>query len=92
MLRSDDLDRAVHAAESADLAISLGSTLSVTPAATIPLIAARRGVPYVIVNRGVTEHDDYPSVTLRLEGAVDDLLVPAVDAAFVGSDGGGSHV
>ena len=42
----------------ADLVVALGSTLSVYPAASFPLLAARRGIPYVIINRGATEHDD----------------------------------
>ena len=37
-----------------------------TAAAHVPLQAAMRGVPYVIINRGQTEHDHYPQVTLRL--------------------------
>jgi len=37
-----DLKRAFEAAKMCDLVVSLGSTLSVTPAATIPLMAAER--------------------------------------------------
>jgi NAD-dependent deacetylase len=81
-LRSDDLDRAAAAARHADLMIALGSTLSVYPAASLPLVAAQRGVPYVIVNRGATDHDGHPSVTLRLEGDVIEILPPAVEAAL----------
>jgi NAD-dependent deacetylase len=81
-LREDDLAEAMEAAAEADLAIALGTSLSVNPAASIPLSAARRGVPYVIINRGVTDHDDLPWVTLRLEGDVVDLFPPAVDAAL----------
>jgi NAD-dependent deacetylase len=80
-LKSEDLDRATRAAAGADLVVSLGSTLSVYPAAAIPLSAAERGVPYVIINRGATEHDNHPSVKLRLEGDVASLLPPAVEAA-----------
>jgi NAD-dependent protein deacetylase/lipoamidase len=81
-LRADDLDRAAAAARHADLMIALGSTLSVYPAASLPLVAAQRGVPYVIVNRGATDHDAHPSVTLRLEGDVTEILPPAVEAAL----------
>jgi NAD-dependent deacetylase len=81
-LRPRDMDRAVEAAEGADLVLALGSTLSVYPAASIPLMAASRGVPYVIVNRGETEHDHYPSVTLRLDGDLMDIVAPAVNAAL----------
>jgi NAD-dependent SIR2 family protein deacetylase len=82
-LVSEDLDRAGEAAAAADLVIALGSSLSVYPAASIPLVAARRGVPYVIINRGPTGHDDLPEVTLRLDGDVTELFPPLVRAALV---------
>src|SRR5438445_2950620 len=81
-LRAADLDRAAEAAAAADLVVALGSTLSVYPAATIPLLAAQRGTPYVIVNRGASEHDDHPSVTLRLEGDVTEIVPQAIEAAL----------
>ena len=61
---------ASQAADGADLVVALGTTLSVYPAADIPLQAARRGVPYVIVNRGQTDHDDSAHVTLRIDADV----------------------
>ncbi len=66
----------------ADLVVALGSTLSVYPAASFPLLAAQRGVPYIVINRGATEHDGERSVTLRLEGEVGEIFPPAVDAAL----------
>lgn len=81
-LRESDLRRASQAAEQADLVVALGSTLSVHPAASIPLIAAKRGVPYVIVNRGATDHDNQPFVTLRYEGDVTEIFPPAVQEAL----------
>ena len=81
-LRNEDLERAEAAAKDADLVVALGSTLSVYPAADIPLLAANRGVPYVIINRGPTEHDDLPEVTLRLEGDVGEIFPPAVTLAL----------
>lgn len=66
----------------ADLVVALGSTLSVYPAASFPLMVARRGVPYVIVNRGATEHDNEPSVSLRIEGEVSEIFPAAVQAAL----------
>jgi NAD-dependent deacetylase len=81
-LRNEDLERAQKYASQADLMIALGSTLSVYPAADIPLIAANRGIPYVVINRGETEHDGLPEVTLRLEGDIADLFVPAVKMAL----------
>lgn len=76
------LARAHAAALQTDLVVALGSTLSVYPAAGFPLLAARRGVPYVIINRGETDHDAEPSVSLRLEGEVGALFPTAVKAAL----------
>jgi len=77
-----ELERARAAAMEADLVVALGSTLSVYPAASFPLMAAERGIPYVVINRGATEHDGEPRVTLRLEGEVSELFPPAVDDAL----------
>ncbi len=81
-LRSADLDRAARAAAKADLVVALGSTLAVYPAASVPLAAAERGIPYVIVNRGETAHDDHPAVTLRLDGDVTEIVPDAVRLAL----------
>ena len=81
-LDPSSLDRASEAAGAADFVIALGSTLSVHPAASFPLMAARRGAPYVIINRGVTEHDDDPAVSLRLDGDVGEIFASAVDRAL----------
>ncbi len=77
-LDSRDLERAHAAAMDCDLVVALGSTLSVFPAASFPLLAAERGTPYVIINRGQTEHDGNEHVTLRLEGEVGEIFAPAV--------------
>lgn len=81
-LDSTELERAAQAAMEADLVVALGSTLSVYPAASFPLLAAERGNPYIVVNRGTTDHDNERSVTLRLEGEVCDIFPSAVDAAL----------
>ncbi len=81
-LRQQDLERAFAAAECADLVVSLGSTLSVQPAASVPLRAAERGVPYVIINRGETDHDGHPALALRLEGDVGLVFPEAVGLAL----------
>jgi NAD-dependent deacetylase len=75
-LRLDVLERAVREAEQADLVLALGSTLSVYPAASIPLTAVRGGAPYVIVNQGATEHDAL--ATLRIEGDVASVVPAAI--------------
>lgn len=77
-----ELERATRAALQADLVVALGSTLSVYPAASFPLLAAERGAPYVIINRGATEHDHAEGVALRLEGEVNDIFPAAVDEAL----------
>ena len=76
------LERAREVAMQADLVVALGSTLSVYPAASFPLVAAQRGAPYIIINRGATEHDGEPSVSLRIEGDVADIFPAAVEAAL----------
>jgi NAD-dependent deacetylase len=81
-LRNEDLARAEQAAKRADLVIALGSTLSVYPAANVPLIAAARGTPYIVINRGETEHDGLPEVTLRIEGDAAAVFPPAVAKAL----------
>ena len=76
------LERAAEAANDADLVVALGSTLSVYPAASFPVSAAQRGVPYIIINRGATDHDELGAVTLRLEGEVGEIFPAAVEAAL----------
>jgi NAD-dependent deacetylase len=77
-LNPADLEQATEVARGSDLVVALGSTLSVYPAASFPLLAAQRGVPYVIINRGSTDHDHEPSVSLRLDGNVVEIFPPAV--------------
>jgi NAD-dependent deacetylase len=77
-----ELERATQAAIDADLVVALGSTLSVYPAASFPLVAAQHGAPYVIVNRGATDHDDERCLALRLEGEVSEIFPGGVDAAL----------
>jgi NAD-dependent deacetylase len=77
-LDPETLRRANAAAERCDLVFSLGSSLTVTPAANVPLVALRRHVPYVVVNRGATPHDEL--ATLKLDVDVDDVVPPAVHA------------
>jgi len=77
-LRPKVMNRAYDEASQSDLVLALGSTLSVYPAAEIPLVALRRAVLYVIINQGPTEHDSL--ATLRIEGDVTQVLPPAVEA------------
>lgn len=51
------ISRAWDMAERADAVIVIGSTLSVYPAAFIPLAVIESGNPMVIINQGPTDHD-----------------------------------
>lgn len=79
-LDSEALRVSFEAAERADLVLALGSSLTVTPAAHIPLAAAQHGAPYVIVNQGGTPHDGI--ATLKLDADVAEVLPRAVRAAL----------
>lgn len=81
-LEPQSMLRASMAAGTCDLVIALGSTLSVYPAADIPVHAVERGVPYVIINMGATEHDDWSGLTLRIDGDVTDVFPAAVRQAL----------
>lgn len=65
-LEQETLLRAFRAAEACDLAVAVGSTLSVEPAASVPLAAKAAGKPYIIVNRGPTAQDG--SADVKLDG------------------------
>jgi len=81
-LHEEDITAAQDAMRDPDLVIALGSTLGVYPAASFPIMAARAGIPYLIINRGETAHDGLPHVALRLEGDVQEIFPAAVrDAA-----------
>ncbi len=73
---TEKLAQAFEAAARADLVVTIGSTLEVEPAASIPRTAKERGIPYVIVNRGPTAQDHLAD--LRLEGDATILLPQAV--------------
>jgi len=81
-LNTADVQQATEVARSCDLVVALGSTLSVYPAASFPLLAAQRSVPYIIINRGPTDHDHESSVSLRLDGSLLEIFPPAVKAAL----------
>jgi len=74
--------RAMQAADACDLVVAMGTTLSVYPAAEVPLRAAQRGMPYVIINQGETDHDRSPLVTLRIDADVGTTFSTAVHTAL----------
>jgi NAD-dependent protein deacetylase/lipoamidase len=75
-----DVDRAMEAAERCDVCLAAGSTLSVWPAAGVPLTAARRA-RLVIVNDGVTDLD--AAASARIQGRCGEVL-PALAAGVLG--------
>jgi len=64
-LDSDVLDRARRAAESCELLLVIGSSLSVQPAAGLVAVAAAAGARVVIVNAEPTPYDEVAQVIIR---------------------------
>jgi NAD-dependent deacetylase len=73
------IEEAFDLADLADAAVAVGSTLTVFPAAQVPLRVASRGRPFVIINQGPTDFDHLASV--RLEAPAGEAL-PALVAAI----------
>jgi NAD-dependent deacetylase len=59
-----DVDRALEEARLCDVCLAVGSTLSVWPAAGVPVEAVRHGGRLVIINEGVTDLDGMASLIL----------------------------
>jgi NAD-dependent deacetylase len=78
-LPEETLIRAMKASERASLFVVLGSSLLVSPANGLPLLAKRRGGKLAIVNRDPTPLDEYADLTLA--EAIGPTL-DAVDAAL----------
>jgi NAD-dependent deacetylase len=72
MMPRRELMRAAMAAADADGVITVGSTLSVFPAASFPIEVVEGGHPMVIVNRGPTDLDDL--ATVIVDGAAGETL------------------
>jgi NAD-dependent deacetylase len=77
-LDADVLDRAAMAVQGADLLLAVGSTLTVHPAASLVPLAARCGIPVVIVNADPTPFDDLAVAVVRtpISEALPVLLAP----------------
>jgi NAD-dependent deacetylase len=78
ILPQSEIEQANRWANEADAVISVGSSLSVYPAAYIPLEIASRGDTFVIINKGPTDLDSLASI--RLEGLAATLLPQLVNA------------
>lgn len=73
------MTRAMAWAAVCDAVLAVGSTLSVYPAAYIPLTAAEAGAPLIIVNQGPTDLDKMARV--RIDGPAGEV-VPALATAL----------
>ena len=58
------LARAVAAAETADLFMAVGSTLTVEPAASLCAVAVRAGARLIIINRDPTPYDSLAAAVI----------------------------
>jgi NAD-dependent deacetylase len=78
-----DVARSLEEARMCDLCLAVGSTLSVWPAAGVPVEAVRHGARLVIVNEGATDLDGM--ATLMLSGRAGDVL-PQLASAVLGDE------
>jgi NAD-dependent deacetylase len=67
-----DLERAQVAAETCDLLLAVGTTLTVYPIAAVPTLARRAGARVVTVNGEPTAYDDEADAVLR--GPIGEIL------------------
>lgn len=67
-----DLMRADEASRTADLSVTLGTSLQIRPSGNLPLATKRRGGRLVIVNLQPTKHDR--QADLRIHGYVDEVM------------------
>ena len=72
------LTRAREMVNDCDLFLVIGSSLQVTPAATLPRLALAKDAPLIIINLQPTPLDDYADVILREKAGV--ALPPIVNA------------
>lgn len=78
VLPQSELMQASEWADEADAVVSIGSSLSVYPAAYIPLEIASRGDVFIIINNSPTDLDSLAS--LRLDGMAGTVFPQIVDA------------
>ena len=78
-LVAEDLARAEQAANSCDLMIAIGSTLSVYPIAAVVPVAKRAGARVVILNADPTEMDNLADGLLQV--GISEILPRLVESA-----------
>ncbi|MBW2038535.1 MAG: sigma factor regulator FecR [Deltaproteobacteria bacterium] len=75
-LPEKDLRESYYHSEHCDLFVAVGSSLVVTPAADMPVVALRAGAKLVIINHGETPLDQYAH--LRFHESAGEVLPKAV--------------
>jgi hypothetical protein len=75
----EELALAEEHARRCDLMLTLGSSLTVQPAASLVRLALRAGARVVLVNEGKTPYDW--AATLRVWAGIGEVLPPAVEQA-----------
>jgi len=75
LLADEALERAVAAAQDAEVFLAIGTTLRVQPVASLAAIAAETGAELIIVNDQATPYDD---LATRIVRAPIDEAVPAI--------------
>jgi len=76
-LPMDELEESMRRSEKADVFFVIGSSLVVTPAASMPGIAWRNGAKLIILNMGETPYDD--EANLRFFEQIGEVLPNIVD-------------
>lgn len=80
-LSTADLDRASRAAERSDVFVAIGTSLSVQPVASLPLVALESGAELVVVNAEPTPYD---RLAARVVREPIDEAVPALVRELLG--------
>ena len=76
-LPMDELEESMRRSEKADVFFVIGSSLVVTPAASMPGIARRNGAKLIILNMGETPYDD--EADLRFFESIGEVLSNIID-------------
>ncbi len=78
MMPEPEVEKAYQLARECDVVLAIGSTLSVFPAAFVPLAALENGALFVIINEGETDQDHLAHI--KLEGKAGQLLPQLVES------------
>jgi NAD-dependent deacetylase len=76
-------EQAVQAARGADLALAIGTSLSVQPAASLCTLASTAGAPVIVVNEQATDFDGQADLVIR--GSIGALLSAVARELGVGA-------